>query len=141
MSDTISQEEVVVYSLQSIKTIREMVDRIADYYYIYGPDRSHFTASWNGHLRDAAARDCPDGDKADYTMMVTAGIEPTDKYFWSRRAIVEMLKDASEYSSYDFLNKGGLILALCRQMQVAYESNKRKQFTDKLAGKEPRRFE
>ena len=39
MNDTISQEEVVVYSLQSIKTIRELVNRIADYYYIYVPDR------------------------------------------------------------------------------------------------------
>jgi len=135
-NDTISQEEIFVSSLHNIKTIADLLERLSNYYYIYGTDRSNFTSSWSGHLRDAAIRDCPEGDRADLSMFVSEGLVPVGEYFWSKRVIKEMLKDAAEYSAYDFLDKEGLTEALCKQMQIAYTSHKKKQFKAKLAGED-----
>ena len=140
--DTISLEEVFRETLHQPKTIKAIVDRVADYFYIYGPERATFTASWCGHLRDAAVRDCPNGDNNDLQMFaIDWYVNTGDPYDYSRRIVNEMLKDAAEYTAYDLLDKEAVVQRICEQMQVAYEEHKKRKFVDKLAGKFVRGFE
>lgn len=120
MSDTISKEELLPYALRRQGRPEELLDRVADYYYIYGRDRSWFMADNKEALTNAIEMDhFTDGPV---------------QYKRTKIAVSEMLDYASELTAYTIGNKEDVTLAICEMGQKFYESHKRRNFKLILAG-------
>lgn len=118
-TETIDQNEIRELLFRQLKSTDAITSALCDYHYIYGPDRSLFVASWNGHLRDA----------------IVELVEGRDeRMFRVTRVINEMLQDASEYSAYGYRDKDMVVEGIIEAGIRAYERHKRNQFKAVLAG-------
>lgn len=122
MSDTISQEDMLVSSLCDKNSVENLLERIADYHYIYGNNRSWFMSDWTQNLKNAIMMD------VDYT-------SPDKRYVRTKPVAKEMLANATQYSAYETSYKKDVIDTICKKGQDIYETYKRKNFKLTLAGK------
>ena len=122
MSDTITQEEIFVHTLRRQNSIENLLERIADFHYIYGRDRSWFMADWRGDLTNAVLID---------KMTVGPGT-----YNRTKPMVKKVLAGASEYSACDFSERIKCVVIdnLCKECFRLYEANERQNFLLTLAG-------
>ena len=123
-ADTNSQEEVYIHTLRRDKSVEELLNRIADFHYVYGRDRSWFMADWTQDFKNAIEIDSN----------ILKGITPL--YKRTKPMVEKILAGASEYSAYGITdqNKNRVVETLCELGHKAYAEFKKKNFLLKLAG-------
>ena len=111
---------------------------LADQYYIYGRDRSHFTGGWTSALRSAVSRDA--------LHFVEYYEDPNARAFYERRSrdpwhgtnrvLEEIFKDAQEISCYRVLEKDELREEFMQAIYESWKRAKKQDFKNKLNDKE-----
>lgn len=122
--ETISQGELGKILLSKKKTIPEIMEYFADQYYIYGEDRSQFTAAWTNDLRMAITHD-----------YIRTEPDPTQyfQYFSTKHVLNKVFDHISEITAYR-VEERKILETVCEMIKNAYELKEKNNFKNKLAG-------
>lgn len=124
--ETITREELGKILLSKKRTIPEIMEYFADQYYIYGGNRSNFTAAWTNDLRQAITHD-----------YIRTEPNPTKyfQYFSTKHVLNKVFEHISEITAYR-VEERNMLETICEMIKNAYELKEKTNFKNKLAGKE-----
>ena len=104
VSVMIDQQEVREQFFKSTKydSARDIIDYLANQYYIYGPERSNF-GTWTSALRSAVSRDAMHFEEYYENPVYREFMEVHGRHVWhnTRRVLDEIFKDITELSTYE----------------------------------------
>lgn len=125
MSKTISHTELNKILLSEKRTIPEIMEYFANQYYIYGEDRSQFTAAWTHDLRLAITHD-----------YIKTEPNPTQyfQYFSTKHVLNKVFNHISEITAYR-VEEREIMDTICKMVEGAYELKEKNDFKNTLAGK------
>ena len=120
------------------KTALHVLSYLADQYYIYGPDRSNFTAGWTSALRSAVSRDALHFVEYYEDSNARSFYERHSRDPWhgTNRVLEEIFKDVQEISCYRVLEKDELRAEFMQGIYESWNRAKKQDFKNKLNGKE-----
>ena len=123
--ETISHAELGKILLSKKRTIPEIMEYFANQYYIYGEDRSHFTAAWTNDLRLAIIHD-----------YIRTEPDPTQyfRYFSTKHVLNKVFNHISEITAYQ-VEERHMIETICEMVKNAFELKEKNNFKNTLAGK------
>ena len=84
------------------KSANDIIDYLADQYYIYGPERSNF-GTWSGSLRAAVGRDAMHFEEYYENPAYREFMEVHGRKVWhnTERVLDNIFKDITELSTYE----------------------------------------